>query len=88
MLVGYPKYYTVNKSGTYALKRVDKWNDDARNVDGSEVVKKSIKLLEGDIVAEEVYDAIYSHDNSQGSNFTLHTTTPANWSAKLPKYHV
>jgi hypothetical protein len=40
VLVGYPKYYTVNKSGTYALKRVDKCNDDARNVDGSEVVKK------------------------------------------------
>ncbi len=80
VLVGYPKYYTVNKSGTYALKRVDKWNDDARNVDGSEVVKKSIKLLEGDIVAEEVYDAICSHDNSQGSNFTLHTTAPKDWS--------
>ena len=87
VLVGYPKYYTVQKSGTYNLQRTDKWNNMAKNADGSEVVKKSIKLLEGDIISEEVFDAIWSYDTDHtqattgtGKNFSaIVTTAPANW---------
>ena len=62
VLVGYPKYYTVQKSGTYHLQRTDKWNAEVKNEDGSEMVKKTINLLEGDIISEEVFDAIHSYD--------------------------
>ena len=87
VLVGYPKYYTVQKSGTYSLQRTDKWNNMVKNSDNSEVVKKSIKLLEGDIISEEVFDAIWSYDTghtqattgTDGNFSAIVTTAPANW---------
>ena len=87
VLVGNPKYYRVNKSGTYNLQRSDKWNGEERNEDGSDVIKKSISLLAHDIISEEVFDAIYSYDAAQATtgdngNFsTIETTSPSvNWS--------
>ena len=82
VLVGNPKYYRVNKSGTYNLQRSDKWNGEERNEDGSDVIKKSISLLAHDIISEEVFDAIYSYDAAQATtgdngNFSnLQTLTP------------
>lgn len=86
ILVGYPKYYTVNRSGTYNLQRTDKWNYEARNEDGSEVVKKSIKLMAGDIIAEDVFDAIWAYDaghtqattGTDGNFSDLITSQPSN----------
>ena len=89
VLVGNPKYYRVNKSGTYNLQRTDKWNGEEKNEDGSDVIKKSIKLLEHDIISEEVFDAIYSYDaghtqattGTNGNFSTIQTTSESvNWS--------
>ena len=87
VLVGDPTYYTVNKSGEYKLQRVDKWNNSVKNADGTDVVKKSIFLLEGDIISEEVYDAIYhfdtSHSQTSNGEFTEHAPefTAENWNS-------
>ncbi len=87
VLVGNPKYYRVNKSGTYNLQRTDKWNSEEKNEDGSDAIKKSISLLAHDIISEEVFDAIHSYNAEQAStgnngNFsTIETTSPSvNWS--------
>ncbi len=87
VLVGNPKYYEVNKSGTYNLQRTDKWNSEKKNGDGSDAIKKSISLLAHDIISEEVFDAIHSYNAEQAStgnngNFsTIETTSPSvNWS--------
>ncbi len=58
VLVGKPDYYEVKTSGTYNLQRTDKWNSEEKNEDATDVVKKSISLLKGDIISQEVYDAI------------------------------
>lgn len=58
VLVGYPKYYTCQKSGIYNLKRADTWNTATKNHDKSYVIKQKIYLLKGDVVSEEVYQAI------------------------------
>jgi hypothetical protein len=90
VLVGYPKYYTVQKSGTYHLQRTDKWNAEVKNEDGSEMVKKTINLLEGDIISEEVFDAIHSYDAGhtqatmgEHGNFSNIVTTSSgvNWNS-------
>ena len=88
VLVGNPKYYRVNKSGTYNLQRTDKWNSEKKNGDGSDVIKKSISLLKGDIISEEVYDAIWAYDaehtqattGTDGNFSTIQTTSESmNW---------
>ena len=84
VLVGNPKYYRVNKSGTYNLLRTDKWNGEEKNEDASDVVKKSISLLAHDIISEEVFDAIWAYDpehtqatTGDNGNFSnLQTLTP------------
>ena len=90
VLVGYPKYYTVQKSGTYHLQRTDKWNSEVKNEDGSEMVKKTINLLEGDVISEEVFDAIHSYDaghtqatTGENGNFSdiITTSGGVNWNS-------
>ena len=85
VLVGNPKYYRVNKSGTYNLQRTDKWNSEVTNEDGSYVIKKSISLLAHDIISEEVFDAIHSYDAGQATtgdegNFSAIEPASTNWS--------
>ncbi len=77
VLVGYPKYYTVKNAGTYNLSRADRWNASVQNFGGTDVIKKQIKLLAGDIISEEVYDAIVEANASQSSKFTAYQMDPA-----------
>lgn len=58
LLIGYPKYYTVQKSGIYKMQRTDKWNEN------NGAIKKQIYLLAGDIIANDVYDAIVAYNGA------------------------
>ena len=90
VLVGYPKYYTCQKSGIYNLKRADKWNTSYKHyaevpAEGEDVIKQKIYLMKGDVVSEEVFQAIAAYDTSQathgdGKNFSEAVET-------LPKTH-
>ncbi|MBQ0072818.1 MAG: hypothetical protein KBT34_01345 [Prevotella sp.] len=84
VLVGYPSYYTAQNGGKYKMFRADKWNvgADYKNADGSDVVKQEIYLMPGDIVSEEVFNAIKAYDTK---NSTSQATTGAegNFSAKV-----
>ena len=76
VLVGYPDYYTVNKSGRYAMLRADKKNLDIKNeTDKSNAIKQVIRLVKGDIIAPTVYDAIVAKESKESSNFTLGSVT-------------
>lgn len=83
VLVGYPDYYTVNKSGTYAMLRADKKQDnlDLKNkTDNSNAIKQVVRLVQGDIIAPTVYDAIVAKKAAESSNFTSGSVTaPSNW---------
>lgn len=81
VLVGYPAYYTVNKSGSYAMLRADKKNLDITNeTDKSNAIKQVIRLVKGDIIAPTVYDAIVAKEPTESSNFTLGSVTvPGTW---------
>ncbi len=81
VIVGYPTYYIANKGGKYKMTRADKWNTAQENHDGSKVVKDEIYVLPGDIISQEVYDAIKDYDDhnsssNQASNFTSKTEQP------------
>ncbi len=84
VLVGYPSYYTAQKGGKYKMFRADKWNvgEDYKNHNGSDVVKQEIYLMPGDIVSEEVFNAIKAYDDK---NSTSQATTGdgKNFSAKV-----
>jgi len=79
VLVGYPQYYTANKSGIYNLQRADKSDDnlDKTNADGSYAIKREIKLIKGDIISPVVYDAISGYSTTQASDFTVNSENPA-----------
>ncbi len=87
VLVGYPQYYTADVSGIYNLQRADKSTDnlEIKNFDGSDAIKREIKLIKGDIISPVVIDAISDYDNAnsttQASNFTVNSENPApsNW---------
>ena len=76
VLVGYPEYYTVNKSGIYAMLRADKKNLGITNeTDKSNAIKQVIRLVKGDIIAPTVYDAIVAKESTESSNFTPGSVT-------------
>lgn len=80
VIVGYPTYYTANKGGIYKMARADKWNTEQTHHDGSKVVKEVIYVLPGDVISQEVYDAIKDYDTHNSTNqytqFTKHVETP------------
>jgi len=89
VLVGYPQYYTCQKSGVYNIRRADKWNSTQvgathsalagyRNYDESEVIKTTVYLMKGDIVSTEVFDAIKGYDTDHSSETPQATTGDGN----------
>ena len=71
MLVGYPKYYLCTKSGKYDILRADASSNltTFKNLDANGVetptIKQSLYIMVGDIVSEQVYDAIKAKDESK-----------------------
>ncbi len=75
VLVGYPKYYVCKKSGKYAVLRADDATANLNlantyyNASGekytSPTIKQELYIMAGDIVSEQVYDAIKAKDESQ-----------------------
>ena len=81
VLVGYPSYYTANESGIYLLNRADKKNTALRNYGGTKVVKDTIRLIQGDIIAPAIRDSIVAHTPGNASKFDAGAVTaPADWS--------
>ncbi len=94
VLVGYPSYYVAKKSGTYNLLRADTsadnlslTNSDESNYEDAakqeKTIKQTINILKGDIVSEQVYDAIQAYDKKNSTsqateeNFGKQTEKPA-----------
>lgn len=77
VIVGYPKYYKCNTSGTYSLDRADKWNTTKKDGDGNDVIKQSVSYLKGDLVPDNVYQQIVAHTSGNASYFDEITFTPA-----------
>ena len=89
VLVGYPKYYVCKKSGKYDVLRADDATANLNlentyyNAKGeqykSPTIKQSLYIMTGDIVSEQVYDAIKAKDESQvvGAFEDRITTTPS-----------
>ena len=71
VLVGYPTYYLCKKNAKYDILRADDANLALENinVDGSETktIKQSIYLMRGDIVSEQVVDAVKAYDAKNGT---------------------
>lgn len=71
VLVGYPKYYLCTKSGKYDILRADASSNltTFKNLDANGVetptIKQSLYIMVGDIVSEQVYDAIKAKDESK-----------------------
>ncbi len=86
VLVGYPTYYQCKKSARYELLRADDANLalDNTNIDGSKTktIKQSVYIMSGDIVSEQVVDAIKAYDAKNGivqtsGAFEKKTTSPS-----------
>ena len=71
VLVGYPKYYLCTKSARYSILRADASSNltGFKNLDanGNETptIKQELYIMAGDIVSEQVYDAIKAKDESK-----------------------
>ena len=88
VLVGYPTFYECKKSGKYEIIRADD-SDNAKffkniDINGVEThtVKQFVYLMSGDIVSEQVVDAISAYDEknktTQMTNaFDKKVTTPS-----------
>lgn len=85
VLVGYPTYYLCKKSAKYDLLRADDSPDNVamknKDINGVETptIKQSVYIMKGDIVSEQVVDAIKAKNSGlQISNlFEKKTTTPS-----------
>ena len=75
VLVGYPSYYLCTKSAKYDVLRADNatanlnLNNTYYNASGqpytTPTIKQSLYIMAGDIVSEQVFDAIKAKDESQ-----------------------
>ena len=87
VFVGYPKYYLCTKSGKYDILRADASNNLTvfKNLDANGVetptIKQSLYIMAGDIVSEQVYDAIKAKSESQvvGAFSEKITTKPSDY---------
>ena len=88
VLVGYPSYYLCTKSAKYDVLRADNatanlnLNNTYYNASGQSyttpTIKQSLYIMAGDIVSEQVYDAIKAKDESQVFGaFEEKTTSPS-----------
>ena len=88
VLVGYPKYYLCKKSAKYDILRADDASANLAlentyyNANGqkytSPTIKQSLYIMTGDIVSEQVFDAIKAKDESQVLGaFEAKTTSPS-----------
>ena len=85
VLVGYPTYYLCKKSAKYDLLRADDSPDNVamknKDINGVETptIKQFVYIMKGDIVSEQVVDAIKAKNSGlQISNlFEKKTTTPS-----------
>ena len=89
VLVGYPKYYVCKMSRKYAVLRADDATANLNlantyyNANGekytSPTIKQELYIMDGDIVSEQVYDAIKAKDEAQVVNdaFEMKTTAPS-----------
>lgn len=87
VLVGYPTYYLCKKSAKYEILRADASDNltSFKNLDVNGVetptIKQSLYLMSGDIVSEQVYDAIKAKDESQVVGaFGKKTAKPSDYS--------
>lgn len=67
ILVGYPSYYEVQKTGEYNLKRSNFTDDELAQLDGNgrKAVKQSIFLTKGDRINAAVYQAINNYGDAK-----------------------
>lgn len=87
VLVGYPKYYLCTKSARYSILRADASSNltGFKNLDanGNETptIKQELYIMAGDIVSEQVYDAIKAKSESQvvGAFSDKITTKPSDY---------
>ena len=87
VLVGYPKYYLCTKSARYSILRADASSNLTffKNLDanGNETptIKQELYIMAGDIVSEQVYDAIKAKSESQvvGAFSDKITTRPSDY---------
>ena len=88
VLVGYPKYYLCKKSAKYDILRADDasanlalentYYDAAGKQYKTRTIKQSLYIMTGDIVSEQVFDAIKAKDESQVLGaFEEKTTSPS-----------
>lgn len=93
VLVGYPSYYLCKKSAKYEILRADDasgnlaYENTYYNAKGEQyknrTIKQSLYIMAGDIVSEQVFDAINAYDvknsTSQTANdaFEKKTTAPS-----------
>lgn len=77
VLVGYPKYYLCKKSSKYSILRADDASGNLAlentyyNANGEKytnrTIKQSLYIMAGDIVSEQVFDAINAYDSKNGT---------------------
>ena len=87
VMVGYPTYYLCKKSAKYDILRADASSNLTyfKNLDANGVetpsIKQSLYIMSGDIVSEQVYDAIKAKDESQVVGaFEKKVTKPGDYS--------
>ena len=87
VLVGYPKYYLCTKSARYSILRADAssnltyFNNLDANGNETPTIKQELYIMAGDIVSEQVYDAIKAKSESQvvGAFSDKITTKPSDY---------
>lgn len=87
VLVGYPKYYLCTKSARYSVLRADAssnltyFNNLDANGNETPTIKQELYIMAGDIVSEQVYDAIKAKSESQvvGAFSDKITTKPSDY---------
>ena len=87
VLVGYPTYYLCKKSAKYDILRADAssnltyFNNLDANGNETPTIKQELYIMAGDIVSEQVYDAIKAKSESQvvGAFSDKITTKPSDY---------
>lgn len=89
VLVGYPTYYICNKSAKYGILRADDASANLNmvntDINGTKTntIKQSVNIMKGDIVSEQVVDAINAYDEK---NSTLQTMGAFEKKTTSPSY--